>query len=91
MVRLKDLYSQSNLALPVPCLVLAKPSLVSLEIASVAGLLISSMHVAYKDSSAHHVHAGGDAGEEEDLVAWNHPSATSLETTLSASFCIGVT
>lgn len=34
----------------------------------------------YKDEAAHHVHAGAEAAEEENLVGGDHPSALSLET-----------
>ena len=36
------------------------------------------MRQTYKDKAAHHVHAGAEAGEENDLVSRNHPLSTGL-------------
>lgn len=36
------------------------------------------MAYAYENQTAHHVHAGAEAGEEQDLVCGNHPLAAGL-------------
>jgi hypothetical protein len=35
-------------------------------------------HVTYQDQAAHHVHAGAQAAEEDDLVGGDHPPAVGL-------------
>jgi hypothetical protein len=64
-------------------LVLAKPRLVPLSQVS-EWTDYGVLWKAYKNKTAHHVHAGADAGVESDLVGGNHPLATGLcEQTVS--------
>lgn len=39
----------------------------------------SKSRAAYKNHTAHHVHAGAEAAEEDDLVGGDHPFATGLD------------
>jgi hypothetical protein len=36
------------------------------------------MAYAYENQAAHHVHAGAEAGEEDNFIGGNHPFAAGL-------------
>jgi hypothetical protein len=58
-------------------LVFAEPGLVPLVTVSKAKNRVYK-DVFYKNKTAHHVHAGANAGVEADLVGGNHPLAPGL-------------
>ena len=61
----------------VRSLVLAQPGLVSLQSLLVLFLQFSKA-CTYKDETTHHVHAGAQAGEHEDLVTGDQPLSAGL-------------
>lgn len=58
-------------------LVFAKPGLVSLP--NLSEVVLRSLEGrTYEDETTHHVHAGAEAAEQEDLVTGDHPLSAGL-------------